>query len=477
MNGQKEKLDKILNSDISFVNNLIFSDLNKLRELFSFSVPPILSWSPFDIVEASIKPQKRKTVLTDVQERNLFLQFNFARFKIIDTKKKHLEDPENNVIIIRLIKWYDKSNELRSIIASYNMRLISNLMKKWSSQKLDVHELLSEGQMALLNAIDKFDTNLGKFSTYAYWAISHAFGRINKLRAKNNNYISSSVDEENIDIIDKREDTELSFRIELIRRLIKENLASLNDDELEIIRLRYLENEGKRPSVEKISDELGIKKHKVSSCEKKALAKLRLAFKNNLSEIEKKIVPKDETNTIIYRKSEIEETNTRRNKMNDETNVETQEDAPAVEAPVADAPAETQKHEKVQKYKIFLDAEGNEIERKPLGPGKPPKNSTKDADGNLICPFVEKVVVSTQNSDYVTLDADGNELHREARKPGRGRPKKGFERQTDGEYAGHYVKIMTETPVASQKAPEVVAVEAEEAVVAGGEVEDNFLMS
>ena len=475
MNAQKEMLNKILSAEISFVDNIIFYDIEKLKALFSFRVPPILSWSSYDIVEASTKPSKKKTVLTIEQERNLFLQFNYARFKVIDTKDKYLVDlfPED-IVLKRLIKWYEKSNELRSIIASYNMRLISNLMKKWSNQQLDIHELLSEGQMALLNAIDKFDTNLGKFSTYAYWAISHSFGRINKLRAKNNHYISSSVDEENVDVIDEREDRELAYRIEKLRQIIEENLASLNDNELDIIRLRYLENEGKRPSVEKISDELGIKKHKVSSYEKKALEKIRVVFKNNFSEHEEKIVPKEETNAIIYRKSE-DETNIRRSKMTDEVNVETQEDAPAVEAPVA---VEAPKPEKVQRYKILLDANGDEMERKPLGPGKPPKNSTKDADGNLVCPFVEKVTATTRISDYITLDVDGNVLHREQRKPGRGRPKKGFVKQTDGQYAGDYTMTMIadETPaVASQEAPEVVVAIGEE-VIAGSEVEDNFLV-
>ena len=133
---------------------------------------------------------------------------------------------------------------------------------------------------------------------------------------------------------------------------------------------------------------------------------------------------------------------------------------------------------KVQKYKILLDANGDEMERKPLGPGKPPKNSTKDADGNLVCPFVEKVTATTRISDYITLDVDGNVLHREQRKPGRGRPKKGFVKQTDGQYAGDYTMTMIadETPaVASQEAPEVVVAIGEE-VIAGSEVEDNFLV-
>jgi len=119
---------------------------------------------------------------------------------------------------------------------------------------------------------------------------------------------------------------------------------------------------------------------------------------------------------------------------------------------------------KVQKYKILLDANGDEMERKPLGPGKPPKNSTKDADGNLVCPFVEKVAVTTMICDYITLDADGNVIHRERRKPGRGRPKKGFTKQTDGDYVGHYTMTIVEipSPTVSQESPEVVSVGEEE---------------
>ena len=163
--------------------------------------------------------------------------------------------------------------------------------------------------------------------------------------------------------------------------------------------------------------------------------------------------------------------------MNDEQKVETNEvDETQTEAPVetqetqTEAPVETQEKPKAEKkgtYKIFLDAEGNEIERKPVTRGRPPRDSYKDNDGNLVCPHVEKIVVKRE-SDYITLDVEGNVLHREPRKAGRGRPKKGFVKQIAGDYIGDYVKVFVaeeappaaeEAPVASQEAPEVVILE------------------
>jgi hypothetical protein len=107
--------------------------------------------------------------------------------------------------------------------------------------------------------------------------------------------------------------------------------------------------------------------------------------------------------------------------------------------------------------KIYLDADGNEARREKAGRGRPPKGSHRDADGNLVIPFVSEedaeaaVVVSPE---YVVLDHEGNEVTREAK--GRGRPKRGFEKQTEGEHKGHWVSVLEAPEVTATEAPEVV---------------------
>ena len=142
-----------------------------------------------------------------------------------------------------------------------------------------------------------------------------------------------------------------------------------------------------------------------------------------------------------------------------ETNVE------VAVAPVEVAPVV--KPEKVQLYKIFVNPDGTEIERKPLGKGRPPKNSKKDEAGNLVVTVVptpdgtpEKITPM-----IITLDEAGNEISRTEK--GRGRPAKGLIQHTEGQYKGHWVKTQVAAAVA-ETAPEItpVATEAPAVIVA-----------
>ena len=142
--------------------------------------------------------------------------------------------------------------------------------------------------------------------------------------------------------------------------------------------------------------------------------------------------------------------------MTDEVKaVETQE-APAVEAPAVE------KAEKKVTYRIEQDAKGNEISRKVAGRGRPPRNSHRDADGNLIVVASAQTEVKVK-AESITVDAEGNVIERKAK--GRGRPAEGFEKQTDGPFAGHYLKVQTPEVVATE-APAVDASQTVEAVEA-----------
>lgn len=106
----------------------------------------------------------------------------------------------------------------------------------------------------------------------------------------------------------------------------------------------------------------------------------------------------------------------------------------------------TDKIEKAVTYRIEVDANGVELSRKVATRGRPPKNSAKDKDGNLIVTITDEVAkakakADAPKSEMITVDAEGNEISRKAK--GRGRPAKGFEKQTDGPFAGHWLKVET----------------------------------
>jgi len=151
----------------------------------------------------------------------------------------------------------------------------------------------------------------------------------------------------------------------------------------------------------------------------------------------------------------------------------TDQTSEAPEETTTEAPAEP-------KFKIFLDAEGKEERREPLGRGRPPQGSHRDDDGNLVCPHVERaIVVSPQ---YIEVDDEGKEVSRTAK--GRGRPKAGYEKQDSGPFNGHWIKVAptpdesdeattsdeaapeAATADDSAEAPEVVSTDAPEVVEA-----------
>lgn len=73
---------------------------------------------------------------------------------------------------------YAELQEARRIIAECNLRLVFSRVVKFLNRGMDLEDLIQEGNIGLLKAIEKFDYSKGyKFSTYATWWIEQAFGR------------------------------------------------------------------------------------------------------------------------------------------------------------------------------------------------------------------------------------------------------------------------------------------------------------
>lgn len=70
------------------------------------------------------------------------------------------------------------SEDARSLMTEYNLRLVINLAKQYSGIGMDISDLIPEGLVGLRKAIDRFDPSKGfKFSTYAHWWIRQAISR------------------------------------------------------------------------------------------------------------------------------------------------------------------------------------------------------------------------------------------------------------------------------------------------------------
>lgn len=79
---------------------------------------------------------------------------------------------------VRLREDIRKGNEARQRFVEANLRLVANIAWRYRDQGLPLLDLIQEGNLGLLRAVEKFDYRLGyKFSTYATWWIRQAITR------------------------------------------------------------------------------------------------------------------------------------------------------------------------------------------------------------------------------------------------------------------------------------------------------------
>jgi RNA polymerase sigma factor (sigma-70 family) len=255
---------------------------------------PDTSW--YHPVMDDLSPGKSRTVkssqqviLTGAEERVLFHQFNYARFCVAELQKEvwtsesRKPTPEQADAILR---WYRKAEKIREQIAETNLALVLAMAKRTRMSEVDFADLVSEGNMALLRAVDKFDAGRGyKFSTYACRAILKAFSRqgmkLSKYRQRFPTDFDPKLERSNF-LETKRADFERDAADE-VKRIVLENRADLTDVERTVIEHRFgLESgENEKPmTLEQVGQIIGVTKERVRQIQNKAMEKIRLELES-----------------------------------------------------------------------------------------------------------------------------------------------------------------------------------------------------
>ena len=110
----------------------------------------------------------------------------FAKAKLLAAQRKlkkrelaagrTLDEFKKDVRMLQ--RWMDKSQEAKREMVESNLRLVISIAKKYTNRGLSFLDLIQEGNMGLMKAVEKFEYRRGyKFSTYATWWIRQAVTR------------------------------------------------------------------------------------------------------------------------------------------------------------------------------------------------------------------------------------------------------------------------------------------------------------
>jgi RNA polymerase sigma factor (sigma-70 family) len=238
-------------------------------------------------VPAELLPLYGTPLLNKEQEQHLFRKMNFLKYQAHQLQKSIDPDKARASDLDRLEKLLKEAQKVKDLLINANMRLVASIAKKHARPTDNFFELLSDGNLSLMKAVEKFDYSRGnKFSTYASWAIMKNYARsLPDEKTKRDRFLTGADDYFDA-VADKRTDEQ----VELITAENKKNqvhrlLDRLDERERRIMQLRYGINAERGLTLEQVGQREGITKERVRQIEARGLLKLKTLAEEGVGEV------------------------------------------------------------------------------------------------------------------------------------------------------------------------------------------------
>jgi RNA polymerase primary sigma factor len=288
-----------------------------------------------DPVKDYLKQIGKVALLNAAEEVELAMRIEAGLFA--EEKLSHMSDAEKRTQLGRELQWVAKDGQrAKSHLLGANLRLVVSLAKRYTGRGMQFLDLIQEGNLGLIRAVEKFDYTKGfKFSTYATWWIRQAITRamadqartiripvhmvevINKLarvqrqmlqdlgREPTPEELSRELDMTPEKVIEVQKygrepislhtplgedgDSEFGDLIEdteavvpadavgftMLQKQLESLLDSLSEREAGVIRMRFGLGDGMPKTLDQIGDTFGVTRERIRQIESKTMAKLR----------------------------------------------------------------------------------------------------------------------------------------------------------------------------------------------------------
>ncbi|MCW3494582.1 RNA polymerase sigma factor [Microbacterium sp. SSM24] len=288
-----------------------------------------------DPVKDYLKQIGKVPLLNAAEEVELAMRIEAGLFA--EEKLSHMSPAEKSSQLGLDLQWVARDGQrAKSHLLGANLRLVVSLAKRYTGRGMQFLDLIQEGNLGLIRAVEKFDYTKGfKFSTYATWWIRQAITRamadqartiripvhmvevINKLarvqrqmlqdlgREPTPEELSRELDMTPEKVIEVQKygrepislhtplgedgDSEFGDLIEdteavvpadavgftMLQRQLESLLDSLSEREAGVIRMRFGLGDGQPKTLDQIGDTFGVTRERIRQIESKTMAKLR----------------------------------------------------------------------------------------------------------------------------------------------------------------------------------------------------------
>jgi RNA polymerase primary sigma factor len=216
-------------------------------------------------------------LLSREQEAYLFRKMNYLKYRASQIRERIDPARARKADLDEVERLQEEALAVKNQIIRSNLRLVVSIAKKRVGPSNNFFELVSDGNMSLIRAVEKFDYSRGfKFSTYASWAIMKNFARtIPEEKTRRDRFVTGHEDMFEAAADHRSHEREFENDPRRNQETVQGMLGRLSDRERQILVSRYGIGGASEQTLEQLGRELGITKERVRQIESRAQEKLR----------------------------------------------------------------------------------------------------------------------------------------------------------------------------------------------------------
>jgi len=217
------------------------------------------------------------------------MRYNYARKRVARIHAAHEGKRLSAKATRHLLAWGHRALMARSAVVRINLPLVLAMAKRTRLSNVDFNEMISEGNMALLRSVEKFDCSRGfKFSTYSCRAILKSFSRVAMRASRYRGTFPTEFDPamERSDYAEVRRVSVEQDCVDEVKEIFLQNLAELSDVERTVICERFaigkpVVGDSPQPkTLEQVGLIIGVTKERVRQIQNNAMKKIRATLED-----------------------------------------------------------------------------------------------------------------------------------------------------------------------------------------------------